>query len=291
MMLGPNRRRGLGGSWFGTRLARCRCFVFSALTVSLGAVLSVAVPAYAGYVIDDGHVETAVSKGRVLRRGHGATMVDLRTGRLWITGLEKPVYWEGTVDEYCRLERAEWLSESAQLREEIAKESPEERTGMAPWMKDDIAKLEERLRRMGALSGEVAKPLRVIIEQTRETATIAGQLTRKYRVLANGSLYQELWLTTSPALARELALEGASETWGRFRGCWNWGFGDVEETPEYRQLFRLGWPLKIVSYKFKDPFVEIETIRVELRNVPEHEFNPPATLKKVPLTELLRERL
>ena len=268
-------------------MALFRCFVFSVLTVSLALAPSVAGLAHAGWVIDDGREETRISKGRVLRRGPGATMVDLKTGKLWITGVEKPVYWEGTVDEYCRLQRAEFLSAVAQLREKIAKESPEERARF----KDDIAELEKRLRRMGVLSGEIAKPLRVMIEQTPETATIAGQLTRKYRVRANGSLYQELWLTTSPALARELALEGASETWGRFWGCWNGEFGDVEETREYRQLFWLGWPLKIVSYKFKDPFVEIETIRVELRDVPDHEFNPPATLKKVPLTDLLREGL
>lgn len=91
MTLGPNRRRGPGGSCFGTRIALFRCFVFSALTVSLAPVLSVAVPAYAGYVIDNGRVETKVSKGRVLRSWYGATMVDLKTGKLWITGVEKPV--------------------------------------------------------------------------------------------------------------------------------------------------------------------------------------------------------
>ena len=77
---------------------------------------------------------------------------------------------------------------------------------------------------------------------TAETQTIAGLPTRKYRVLANGALYEELWLTSDAALLRELDLGRAPDTFGRMFACMATAGGGerVEATAEYRQLYAQG---------------------------------------------------
>ena len=88
------------------------------------------------------------------------------------------------------------------------------------------------------------------IQRTADTETIAGLSTRKYRVLSDGTLYEELWLASDPALLRELIVARAPETFGRMSGCLGTAGGAqrVEATEEYRRLYSEGWPLKAVFH-------------------------------------------
>jgi hypothetical protein len=72
------------------------------------------------------------------------------------------------------------------------------------------------MERMGAQGGAQtkappapapAKPRRVSVQATGETATIAGLPKRKYSVLADGRPYEDLWLTPDPGIASEMALD------------------------------------------------------------------------------------
>ena len=75
-----------------------------------------------------------------------------------------------------------------------------------------------------------------------DTETIAGLSTRKYRVLSDGTLYEELWIASDPALLRELIVARAPETFGRMSGCLGTAGGAqrVEATEAYRRLYSEG---------------------------------------------------
>jgi hypothetical protein len=75
------------------------------------------------------------------------------------------------------------------------------------------------------------------------------------------------------------------ESYGRMAACLDSRpTGQVVfESPEYRQLYSQGWPLRIVSLEGGTPRPIVEVVRIEKRDLPEAEFTPPAGYRKAPL--------
>jgi hypothetical protein len=136
--------------------------------------------------------------------------------------------------------------------------------------------------------GQPAKAAKVTVERTAEQATIAGQAARKYRVFADGQPSLEVWLGSDAGLAQELGLARMPESYGRMAACLdNRPTGQVVfESPEYRQLYSQGWPLRIVSLEGGAPRPIVEIVRIEKRDLPEAEFTPPAGYRKAPLQQV-----
>jgi hypothetical protein len=133
-----------------------------------------------------------------------------------------------------------------------------------------------------------AGPIRVTVEPTDQTDTIAGWPTRKYRILADGVLHEELWLTADASVARELASGRVSETFGRMMGCMlgaQPGAG-VESSAEYRQLYARGWPLRSVYYGRGGASGTSTVIKAERRDIAEREFAIPAGYRPAPFAEV-----
>ena len=112
-------------------------------------------------------------------------------------------------------------------------------------------------------------PPRVTVERTGETATVAGQPARKYRVLADGQPYQV-----------GAGVPGAA---GQPRRS-------VHESQEYLAIFRDGWPVKIVSYDGGAGRTVSEVTLVEPHDVADAEFAPPAGFREAPLLEVMGAR-
>ncbi len=224
------------------------------LATALALLLLGPLTAHAGYLIADQNGEhVLLSTGRLKMAPKSAgglvMMLDVGRAQVWVADPGQERYREGTVDEYC----------------------------------DGVRKLSGA--REEAASGRVPK---VTVQKTSDTETIAGLPTRKYQVLADGALYEELWLASDPALLREFVAARAPETFGRMSGCLATAGGGarVEATEEYRRIYSEGWPLKAVFHGSGGPTPGTPVTRVERREIPEGEFARPSGFAAVPLPEV-----
>jgi hypothetical protein len=230
------------------------------LAALLGALLFGPLAAHAGFlIVDENGEQVLLSTGRLKMAPRSAgglvLMLDVGRGRLWVADPGRRRYWEGTVDEYCEGVR-----------------------GLAAASTPDAEKS----------SGGSSRTPQVTIERTPDTATIAGLPTRKVRVLADGTLYEELWLASDPALLGELIVARAPDTFGRMTGCLSTaGRGrGVEATEEFRRLYSEGWPLKVVFHGDGSAVPVTAVARLERRDIPEGEFTRPAGFAAVSLPEV-----
>jgi hypothetical protein len=257
----------------------------TSLARALGLALLLLLPAAAdaGWVIvDEGGDQTLLSRGRLKmapKKAEGHSMVlDVGRARMWVADAGRRAYWEGPVEEYCQAVRGTMAAVDKQMAEAMKDMPPAQREQMMQMMKQ-----------MGrGAPGAAGPPPRVTVERTAETQTIAGLAARKYRVLADGKLYEELWLTTDAALLRELDLGKAPDTFGRMFACMVGGGSDrVETSAEYRQVYAQGWPLKAVYHGEGGAAGRAMVTQVEKRDVPEREFAPPGGFRAAPLAEIL----
>jgi hypothetical protein len=249
----------------------------AALTLAVALLLPVA--ARAGWaIVDEGGNQTLVSRGRLKmapRNADGHSMaIDVAHGRMWIADGARRIYWGGSTDEYCQAMRGTMAAMDAHMAEAMKNMEPAQRE-----------QVQQMLRQLGRSGGPGP---RVTVERTAETETIAGLAARRYRVLADGKLYQELWLTSDGPLMRELDLARTADTFGRMFGCLAGMSGGerVEASVEYRGLYAQGWPLKVVHHAEGAGAVRSLVTRVEQRDIPAAEFTAPAAFRAVPLGEL-----
>jgi len=112
-------------------------------------------------------------------------------------------------------------------------------------------------------------------------------------VLVDGKLYEEDWLTTDPALAKEFSLDKASALMSRVSACAQSSDQDpsraksVDEGKIYQKLYPQGWPLKAVSHSGGKPRTKTEIEKIEKEDVPESQFKPPDGYRKAPLAEVM----
>ena len=230
-------------------------------------------------IVDEAGHQTLVSRGRLKftpREAGVAIVLDVGRGKMWVADAARRIYWDGTVEEYCGAAQGTVAAAEQQIGEHVK--------GMPPAQRQQI---EDMLRQMAGGRATGTPAPRVIVEPTAETETIARFPTRKYRVLADGQLYEELWLTTDPALLGDLDLGRAPDTFGRMFACLaGAGGGRVEASAEYRQLFRQGWPLRAVHHGEGKAVDRMRVTRVERREVPEADLAPPTAFRPASLAEV-----
>jgi len=250
-------------------------------------VLAAAV-AHAGVrFTDESGAQSLVSKGR-FKQAYGSaaqsqSMIDMQSGQMWMSNAERKVYWQGTVDEFC----GQMKHAASAMQDAVRKGMEEQMTKMSPGQR---AKMAEAMKRFGALGGleekpEAAREPEVTVERTNDTATIAGQPTLKYRVLSDGEVQGEYWITTDPAIAREFALDRAAATMGRFRSCQSASRSRAGGGLE--QVFSQGFPLKTRTYVGGKPVASRVYTKVEKVEIPDVEFSPPAGFRRVTIRETM----
>ena len=248
--------------------------------------------AEAGWVIvDESGNQTSLSRGRLKmspKESQGMSMsLDIGRARMWVADAGKRAYWEGSVEDYCEAMKTTMAGAMADMEKQMA----EAMKDLPPAQREQMQQMLKNMRGGGAPGGP---PPVVKIEKTNEVEKIAGLSARKFRVLSNGKLYEEIWLTADPALLRELEMAKAPDTFGRMSGCMAGVAGGPrpEASDEFRKLYGEGWPLKVVYYGAADtppgaPGPAGSTVmKVEQREIPEPEFSPPAGFRAAPLTEV-----
>lgn len=252
------------------------------------ALLLLATPAAEGgwLIVDEGGHETVLSRGRLKmapKEAQGVSMVlDIGRARMWVADSTRRLFWEGTVEEYCQAMRGAVAGAMADMEKQMA----EAMKDMPPAQREQMQQMMKNMRGGGAPAGP---PPRVTVERTNETEKIAGLSARKFRVLSNGKLYEEMWMTTDPALLRELEMTKAPDTFGRMSGCMAGMAGGErpESSPDFRKLYGEGWPLKVVYYGDGTAGPAGSTVtKIEQRDVPDHEFTTPAGYRAAPLSEV-----
>jgi len=264
-------------------------YLRSAHVLSIALLLLVTPAVEAGWIIvDEGGHQTSLSRGRLKmapKEAQGVSMVlDIGRARMWVADAGRRVYWEGTVEEYCQAMRGAMTDAMADMEKQMA----EAMKDMPPAQREQMQQMMKNMRGGGGAPGGPAPT--VTIEKTNETEKIAGLSARRFRVLSNGKLYEEMWMTTDPALLRELEMGKAPETFGRMSGCMAGMAGGArpEASDEFRKLYAEGWPLKVIYHGDTGGGGPAGTtvMKVEQRTIPEIEFAPPTGYKTAPLTEV-----
>jgi hypothetical protein len=268
----------------------------------LFAALVLLVPAHAmaGFLfVDERGAQVLLSKGRLKHVSPSgeepAVALDATRGRLWVSNPKTKAFWEGTVDEFCTSVKnlmgglAGGAAPGGGMSPEMEKVMKEKMAGLSPEQQEMVKQMMQGMAaRQGQQpgAGAAAAP-RVTVESTGTTETIAGLSAKKFRVLADGKLYEEVWLSNDPAILREFDMSRAPDTIAKLQAC-QVRQGRVQEADAYRQLFTQGWPLKSVNHA--GGFGRPNVVRTERRDFADSEFTPPADFRKLPLVEVFMAR-
>jgi len=230
----------------------------------LSAVLvAMASTADAGWVfLDDDGQETLVSKGK-MRSGweDGAMIFDSSSDQIHLVDDKKKTIASGTVAEFC--------SEMQQMIEKAFEQVP-------PEQREAMKKM------MGA-----GEPPAVEIVEKGDGGEVAGFKTQRYEVMADGKLFEEVWLARDEALMSDSG--PVMEMLGRFLTCMSkvaaMGTGpSAKSSPEYAKLFALGVLVKTVDHAKGAASPNI--VEITARDVSDDTFVLPAGYKSVSFASL-----
>lgn len=241
-----------------TVVSRIAC----AVVVFLLAGASVA---QAGWVLveADGS-ESLISKGRMSGSWDtGTAILDAGNSKIVIIDEMRRIYASGTVDELC-----DQITSSV---EGMMGDMPEEQ--------------KEMIKRM--MASEKA-PVVTIVEKG-DGEKISGFATKRYDILANGELYEQLWLADDAALVAEC--KPVMMMLARFSQCMAsanpmGGASDPEATPEYAGIFELGVIVRSVSAGELEEGIAPEEATIEKRDVPESAFKVPDGYRAVSFADV-----
>ncbi len=237
-----------------------------------------AAPAWSGVVeVDRQGGQTYLSGSTIKNIPAGEStwyVFDTEQDRITLIDDQDRTYTQGNAEEYCSA-LAEVTDERLQAM------SPEERQ-----MMDQI---------MGILNGTPREQPQIDITEAGPGEAIAGLPTRKYQVLVDGNLQEEIWLAPDPALLEGVDIEAISRYGQKISACigkalrMDGGMMHLEDSPEYGRLIRQGWVMRSIR---NDPLAGSEVVteveRLERRQIPEEEFQAPADYDQLPLAEFLR---
>ena len=238
--------------------------------MAVAVVFWLVIPADAGFVMVDQNGETTlISKGRIKNASEGIVFIlNGPSDEMIFINDEQKTYSRGTTDEYCN-------SISATF-EKMMEGVPEEQRKM----------MEQMMAKGKKTSGQD-----VSIVKLGDGGTIAGYKTVKYKVLAGGELFKEIWLTLDSSLMKEYKL--LVPVLKKFDSCTNrMGIeSSPENTPEYQKLWEAGFELKSVRYESGNPEPETDVVQLEKKTIPESEFKIPSGYKQVSFAELLKAQM
>ncbi len=240
-------------------------------SVVLTMVFWGAVSGFCGYLITDADGARAMVSNGKIKSVAGDTddetvIMDLKKGEIIMLDDSKKTATRTSIDDFCAMM---------------------DQVGSA------MAQAMEQFREQSGGSGQFeipgldSGPGDVRVEKSGPGGAIAGYDTQKFRVFADGELYEELWITTDKKLIAEA---GGLDKIARFEKCANQAMGQasVESHPDYISLITSGWLLKSVSHEDGVPETMVDVRSIESRKISDSEFAIPGDYRQVGFEEMLQ---
>ena len=230
------------------------------LLIVAALVLGGVSPTYAGWVLveEDGQ-ETVISKGKMRADWEqGAFILDGHSAKVHFIDDNRKMIASGSVEDFC--------TGMKQLLDNLLEGVPEEQR--------------EMMKKM--MGGE---PPKVEIVEKGSGGKVGGFETVHYAIMADGELYEELWVTKDKALMVDC--DPVMKMMGQFMSCVStmtaMSAGSTPEaSPEYAKIFGLGMIVKSLE---KDEAEPTETL-ISKKEVPDSAFAVPEGYKAVAFSEM-----
>jgi hypothetical protein len=278
---------------------------FMMLTAALFGVLAAAMPAHAGWIIDQ-VVKTkgvdANSQQRLFLQANRlkvtstegtrttqAMVMDLDAQTITQIDYQERTFTTATAKEYADLMRqgfqamGEQMGQMKELEEQLKNLPPEQRRAVEAMLKQA-----QQSAAMASKKPEECMPDKVDVKSTGKRVTVAGYDASGYQVFSNGDFDSEVFIAPGITAAREIdpkKLERmVSEMMKALPQCPARGrmFGS---DPMWK-LMKDGYPVRSVG---KDG-ATTEVVKAESRSLGANEFEPPTGFARKPLKEMMGGR-
>ncbi len=229
-----------------------------------GLIMLNCAAAQAGWMMVDKNGETTLlSNGKMKTTWTDGGLIVDKEGNITFYSSSKKIYGSGTLEELC--------SGVKNMVDQFMKNIPPEQMAM---MKEMMGK-------------EKASKAKITIVEAGDGGKVAGMKTTKYKILKNGELYKESWITREEKLMKEY--KTMIDLLTKFEGCTKTEFtqDSVDNAPEYLELLENGIEFKSVIHELGTTNTESEVIEATIKDIPKSEFEAPAGYKKVGLMEVM----
>ena len=146
--------------------------------------------------------------------------------------------------------------------------------------------MEQMMGKQGKAAPEVS------ISKAGDGETVAGFKTTKYKVMVNGALYEEVWVSDDTALQKDW--QPLAPMMKEFEACTaamaEIGSPSPETSPKYQALMEKGLPLKTIRYQNGEKDTVTDVMKIEKNNIPDAEFKTPKGYSEVPLSSFMGDR-
>ena len=162
---------------------------------------------------------------------------------------------------------------------------------MAEVMNTMIESLPPEFKELFGIDQEQVPP-EVEIVSEGDGGIIAGYKTVKYKVMADGELHEMMWLAMDASLVKEFkSLTGILSEFQKCSNMIKFGAPPVEMSPDYLKLMEMGLTLKSIQYKMGEENEIVNTVKVEIKDIPDSEFQVPAGYKKISMTDYMGSQM
>ncbi len=201
-------------------------------------------------------------------------MFNVNNGKICLISPEKKVYWIGKPEEMA--ESVEKFKQKS-MDEYLSKMTPEQKKAYKQYMKQEDKSADEKAK----------KKIDVSIKKTSIKANIAGYSTYKYKILVNGKLKEELWISPNVKFENEVDIDKMENLMNKFRKAMGEGEDSYENTEEYKKYVIRNYPLKRIHYRSDGKSVTI-TKSILKKKIDNKIFDMPGDYKKIELIELMK---
>lgn len=223
------------------------------IVVIMLCMFAISLPAWAGWVLveQDGQ-KNLISKGRIKTvppdASEGWSVMDFKKGQILIVNFEDKTYTQASLDQFCK----------------------------------SMQQLKAKIKGMMSKDDQQKKPAKIEVIKEGPGGEIAGFKTEKYKVMMDGQLYEEVWLTTepefikdfNPAMLTKLMTCAAEDQ-------------DVENSPAYQKMVASGWLLRSIDYEGGQADTQTDVVKVTKQDIAESEFAVPQGLKKTSIENMI----
>jgi hypothetical protein len=218
------------------------------------------------YMIDQDGRKSFIAAGKLKETDQEDGMIlDSRTGIFTYYNSEKKIFTRGKIADFCQA------------------------------MKDMLAQMLEamspELKELFGI-GQEQDPPKIQVISDGDGGIIAGYTTEKYKILTDGELYEVVWLATDAGLVKEFKSLVVMMT--EFQKCsktMDFGAPPVELSQEYINLMKKGLTLKSITYRDGSENISTNTESVEIKEIPESEFQVPDGYKEMTFMEFFSSQM